>query len=381
MKHTIIRTSLVIAAFGIGIALFLILLLAGDKSRGPLGDIASFLGVKVAKLEQQMLLKKTRKSRTKDLLWFDAYRQDAAKINQPDTFFLGVYDNHTSSSFQAVVELEDSLNFKLPIIHLYTAWGSKGEQVFPLLKAQTIYSLGSIPLITWEPWLNDFDVKEFPTPDRLPDPNKGGLKAIANGEYNAYLDKWAKDAKKLEGRFFLRLGHEMNDPYRYPWGPHNNLPEDYVAAWRHVVDFFRAAGTHNVSWVWSPHPAYAPYDIFYPGDEYVDWLGVTTLNYGTIAPWSQWWAFHEIFAKCYNSLAAYNKPIVITEFSSLSVGGDRAAWFEEALSAMPETYPAVKALVFFHNSADATTTYKALDWSFKNDEASLQSIKRSIGGW
>jgi hypothetical protein len=381
MKKTLIRTSLAIAAFGIGILLFFILLLAGDKSRGPLEDAATAINLRLAKWEQQKLLKKKKNSRSDALLWFDAYRQKPADLNQPDTIFLGLYDNRADASLLVVTELEDSLRFRLPIIHLYTAWGSKSEQAFPLIKAQAILDLGSIPMITWEPWLDDFDPELFPNPDRTPDPNKGGLKAIANGEYDTYLRKWAEDAQKLEGPFFLRLGHEMNDPYRYPWGPHNNDPADFIAAWRHVVELFRAAGTDNAIWVWSPHPAYPPFDLFYPGDEYVDWLGVTTLNYGTIAPWSQWWTFNEIFKPCYDSLSHHDKPIMITEFGSLSVGGDRAEWFAAALEALPRDYPAVKGLVFFHNSSDATTTYKALDWSILYDEATLQAIKQSIGAW
>ncbi len=172
----------------------------------------------------------------------------------------------------------------------------------------------------------------------------------------------------------------MNDPYRYPWGPHHNDPADFVAAWRHVVKRFRAAGAANVVWVWSPHLAY-DYAAHYPGNDVVDWVGTGVLNYGTVAYWSQWWSFEEIFGQKYDTFAAYGKPIMIAELGSLAVGGDRATWFREALTDLPRRYPAVKAALFFHVNKDATVTYQALDWSFIHDEALTQTISESLATW
>src|SRR6185369_3819852 len=49
----------------------------------------------------------------------------------------------------------------------------------------------------------------------------------------------------------LRFAHEMNDPYRYPWGPQNNSKEEYIYAWQHVWQRFQKAGARNVIWTWS----------------------------------------------------------------------------------------------------------------------------------
>jgi beta-mannanase len=249
--------------------------------------------------------------------------------------------------------------------------------VFPTLRAQAISDLGSIPVITWEPWIDDFDPQLFSVTGDAASRNMGGLKAIADGKFDAYIDKWAADAKTYSNPFFLRFGHEMNDPYRYPWGPQNNKPQDYIAAWQHVRDRFHKLHAENAIWVWSPHPAYS-YNEFYPGDDYVDWIGTTTINYGTVAPWSQWWSFDDIFGKFYNDISSHKKPIVLTEFGSLSVGGDRALWFKSAFDMMPTKYPDVKGVIFFHVSNDNTTTYKSLDWSFINDQAVISTLKQSI---
>jgi mannan endo-1,4-beta-mannosidase len=43
---------------------------------------------------------------------------------------------------------------------------------------------------------------------------------------------------------------EMNGNW-YKWGDQNTSPATWVAAWRHVVDVFRANGADNVSWLWT----------------------------------------------------------------------------------------------------------------------------------
>jgi beta-mannanase len=378
MKTTVIRLSAVVLTIVAGCTLFLGFLNAGESSQGPLQDLLSTLNNQVAKTENNLMDK--RESRSQSMKWFNEIRNNKTVINTIDTILLGAYDDATQESYENIITLEDSLKTKLPIISVYTAWGSKKDQVFPMLRAQAIYDLGSIPMITWEPWLNDFDPKRFSFNAQAVNKNKGGLRAVAEGRYDDYIDKWAMDAKKFGLPFYLRWGHEMNDPYRYPWGQQNNAPEDYIDAWRYVVQRFRQVGATNVIWIWSPHPAY-PFDLFYPGDEYVDWTALTALNYGTVATWSQWWSFNDIIGKAYKKIAVYGKPVMLAEFGSLEVGGNRSLWYKDALGSLPQKYPAVRALVFFHASNDLSTTYKALDWSFEHDKKVLDSAKAALAKW
>ena len=380
MKKPAPRIFAVLIALVIGSLFFILLTYAGDKGRGPLEDLAMSVQTGIARFERNVLGKNGSRTRSAALKWFDPYRRDLDRMRAPDTIFLGAYDNHTTDSYEPVVALEDSLGIQFPLISFYTAWGSHKEQQFPALRIQTIYDLGSMPLLTWEPWLDDFDPVLFPVinPENK---NEGGLKAISAGQYDEYITKWALDAKKLGVPILLRMGHEMNDPYRYPWGPQNNAPEDFIAAWRHVVDLFREKGADNVLWAWSPHPAYPPFDIYYPGDDYVDWIGISVLNYGTVAPWSQWWSFDEVVEKFYTAVDPYHKPMILTEFGSLEVGGDRSEWLGGALQSVPGQYPRIQAVVFFHSSDDNTTTYKSLDWSFRTDKKVVEALKGSFNSW
>jgi len=378
MKTIALRFSSLLIALSLGVCLFIALLYAGSKAKGPLQDFFLTVNTEVAQMEKSLL--DPRESRSQSMLWFNQYRNNKAALNTTDTILMGAYDDATQESYENIVSLEDSLKTKLPIISIYTAWGSKKDQVFPLLRAQAIYDLGSIPMITWEPWLNDFDPEEYSFNAKAANKNKGGMRAIAEGKYDTYIDKWAADAKKFGLPFYLRWGHEMNDPYRYPWGQQNNSPEDYIAAWQHVVGRFQALGAVNAVWIWSPHPAYS-YKEFYPGHQFVDWIGLTALNYGTVATWSQWWSFSDIIGKAYSDLSLYNKPLMLTEFGSLEVGGDRAAWYQQALSSLPAKFSKVKAVVFFHARNDLTVTYKSLDWSFEEDQKILKAVQAGIQSW
>ena len=378
MKLAAIRFASILVVLLISVSLFALLIFAGSSTKGPLQDLLYTLNIKVADVENRLMDKRERRSQHME--WFNKVRNNKEALNKVDTILLGAYDDATYESYEKIITLEDSMQIKLPIISIYTAWGSKKDQVFPLLRAQAIYDLGSIPMITWEPWLNDFDPEKFPFNATVANKNKGGMRAIADGKYDAYLNKWATDAKKYGLPFYLRWGHEMNDPYRYPWGQQNNTPEDYIAAWRHVINRFKAVGATNAVWIWSPHPAYT-YTEFYPGHEFVNWIGITALNYGTVATWSQWWSFKDVINKSYSDLSLYGKPMMMTEFGSLAVGGDREMWYKDALAALPSKYPSVKAVVFFHAGNDLTTTYKALDWTFENDEKVLLAVKQAVLSW
>ncbi len=377
MKNTVKRFVFVSGALILAIGIVFTFTLLGDQSSGPISGALHALGNKVIEIEQDYLLSQREPIRSKELSWFQLYRDDIDRLKQPDTIFLGVYDNNYQSSFEHILKMEKALQSNLPFIQIYTAWGDKAREQFPMMYARTIYDLGSIPLITWEPWLNDFKREEHNLP-AVDDPNIGGLSAIANGDYDFYINSWANDVKSFGHTIFIRFGHEMNDPYRYPWGPQNNEPEDFIAAWKHVVNSFRNLGVDNVIWVWAPQPAHLKYGEYYPGDEFVDWVGVGTLNYGTVASWSQWWTFDEIFGNYHHWLDMFNKPVMITELGCLKVGGERDEWFQDAMTNLPIRYPNIKSIVFFNDDNDATTLNKSLDWSIVDDSLSCSVIRRAI---
>lgn len=374
-----IVVSALIAAASIGIVALLVVL--GTATRGPIGAALEAAGDVVRSVESRIAHRLRGPGRAQRMAWLAPLRTNADSLLSPDRVLLGAYDESLPGSLEGVLELEDTLGVPLPLIQVYTAWGDRVDQRFPARIAQAISDIGSIPVITWEPWLVDFENRLHPDIPLRDDRDRTGLADIAAGTYDFYIDAWAESAAGFNRPLLLRFAHEMNDPYRYPWGPQNNEPSEFIAAWRHVVQRFRDAGADNVLWVWSPHVAYEGFDAFYPGDDVVDWTGTGVLNYGTVANWSRWWSFEEIFGQRYPGLARYGKPVMIAEFGSLAVGGDRAAWFTAALEDLPERYPLVQALLFFHVESDQTITYQALDWSFMEDPATVRAIREALETW
>jgi hypothetical protein len=381
MARKTYRILSTLIAIGIAVIIILFLSYLGKKSKGPLEDIVTDAGEAVQKVEKNIIMDQREEKRADKLKWFAPYKTDSALLRQPEKILLGAFDNENKESFESSINLEDTLGTIFPLMHFYTAWGSKPDEQFPELQVKTILEMGSLPVITWEPWLTDFDSEKMPGLSSADKRDVGGMSDVAKGKYDSYLKTWAREAANIDQPIFLRLGHEMNDPYRYPWGPQNNSAKDFVAAWRHVHNLFRKEGATKVVWIWSPHPAYGFFDAFYPGNKYVDYVGIGVLNYGTVASWSKWWSFADIFGKHYNELAVYNKPMMLTEFGSLAVGGKREQWFADALNQLPQKYPLVKSILFFHFSEDKTTTQQVINWYFIHDAASVKSITTAIESW
>jgi hypothetical protein len=372
------RMSATFVALVSAVAAVALLLSFGAATEGPLSAGLDRLASVTESLEQGVRERLTGRSRRRELQWFEDYRRDPAYIRTPRDVLFGAWDGRLPHSIEGVVELERRLDTIFPLVHVYTAWGDSADQRFPWRIATTIWTLGSVPVITWEPWLSAFEARRHPALALPSERDRRGLEAVARGDYDFYVDAWAADAARFGHPVMVRFAHEMNDPYRYPWGPQHNTVQAFIAAWRHVVGRFRSAGASNVVFAWSPHVGYEHWDAYYPGDEHVDWVATGALNYGPIARWSQWWTFQEIFGNKYAPLAAHGKPILIAEFGSLEVGGDRAAWYQDALSALPSKYPAVKGVLFFNTSADQTVSLQTLDWTLSGDDALVRSIARAI---
>jgi len=374
---------LILAGLTFALAIIVIMLLnyAGSKAQGPFSRAISNLGSFASGFESRIVGLFRGPGRSRELQWFENYRTDRDSLLNPEVILLGSYDGNLPGSLEGVVSLEKSLGLTFPLIHFYTAWGDKPEQRFPARLVKAIWDIGSVSVINWEPWFIDFKKESHPQLPPPDDRDQGGMASIAGGEYDFYIDAWAEAAASFGKPFFLCFGHEMNDPYRYPWGPPNNQPQEYIAAWRHLIERFHLAGADNIIWVWTPSLAYQGYEYYYPGEDAVDWIATNVLNFGTVAHWSQWWSFKQLFSDKYEPFADLGKPIMISEFGTLEVGGERLAWYREALTDLPRRFPEVKSLLFFHVLDDATVTYKKIDWSFSEDSDAVEVVCEAIETW
>lgn len=255
------------------------------------------------------------------------------------------------------------------VVAWYEAWGSADAITGPrprLELLRTVAERGATPMITWEPW----------------DPAAGAEQPryrpelVARGDFDAYLRSWAEDLAGWDGPVFLRMFHEMNADW-YPWGAgvSGNEPGHLVAAWRHVRSVFAAAGADNVRWVWCPDagPGEVPLAALYPGDPWVDWVGLDGYNWGANRPESGWRSFDEVFADAYAELTALTeRPLMIAETASSEKGGDKARWISDAFASLPDRFPCVRAVGWFDEARPDG------DWPVDTSTASLAAFRAAV---
>jgi hypothetical protein len=284
--------------------------------------------------------------------------------------YLGVYMPFVPQEMRLLESLERRVGRGFTMISLYQAWGGRREQQFDPTPLNRILEHGAVPVLTWEPWVTDFEGHGLPP---MPDRQFRNLQAIARGDYDFYLRRWARDARRWGRPLMIRLGHEMNATW-YPWGEraYGNTAEDYVAMWRHVVNVFRQEGANNVLWIWSI--AQRPFHGLYPGGMWVDWVGVTVLNFGTVPPGWRWRSFPELFRPFYRELVLLNKPIMIAEVGSAEEGGDKAAWVREAMLSLKTEFSAVRSFMWFNNAQDI---YWPINWSLTSSPDVVQAFRRA----
>jgi len=119
-------------------------------------------------------------------------------------------------------------------------------------------------------------------------PSYSGIttKDVASGRLDGYISEYARELKAFGKPVLTRLmGGEFNGSWWYSQSPYANknlTTTDFVAAWRRIVDIFRREGALNVSFAWIPNVVPATNypgwidpdtDAYYPGDDYVDWVG------------------------------------------------------------------------------------------------------------
>jgi len=247
------------------------------------------------------------------------------------------------------------------IVMWYQDWTERGVRDFVPARADAIKSRGSIPMLTWDPW------------DRTrPGANPFSLAAIADGQHDAYVRRFARAASEWGQEVWMRFAHEMNGDW-YPWGQgvNGNTPASFVGAWQHVVDLFRVEGAHNVRWIWSPNVNYAgapPLAPLYPGDDYVDWLGMDGYNWGD----DRWLPARLIFLDTYAEICRLTqRPKMIAEIGSAESGGLKADWITEAFAAVRDEMPAVRAIVWFHED-------KERDWRLNSSAGALAAFRLAM---
>ena len=190
--------------------------------------------------------------------------------------------------------------------------------------------------------------------------------AILAGAQDACIAAYAQQVKDFGQPVLIRFAHEMNGQSNNWTGIANgNDPQGYINVFRKVVDMFRAAGATNAKFVWAPDHASPPevpepsseIKNYYPGNGYVDFIGVSGYNWGNDPlRGGGWVTAPQLFG---NFLAMMNrefpgKPILIAEIGGVPSYDAyvRADWYADAFAFLG-AHKEVKGVVWFNDFAFA----------------------------
>ena len=179
-----------------------------------------------------------------------------------------------------------------------------------------------------------------------------------------------------------------------------NVPdcESYKRAFRFVSDFFKSRNP-NVAMVWSANQVagwYTDTDSFYPGDEYVDWVGVSSYANRYFSPGRETNERDEVYFKAGASadpvlaikdiVETYGdrKPIMISESGAshtIKATGEDATWWavntiKQYYSYIPMVYPQVKLIAYFDNYI----TGEVNDYSLSTNYEVKKEYKKLVKG-
>jgi hypothetical protein len=186
---------------------------------------------------------------------------------------------------------------------------------------------------------------------------------INNGASDKLIALAATRFAAMKRPVMLRWGWEMNGNW-FAWdGTHNSRkPSGYITAWQRMHRIFAAHGASNVAWVWGPNwnsgpnVAWNHMDHYYPGDAYVDWVGVSGYDFGGESP-------STLFSGICDAYGS-RKPIVLAETAAVGGTSAKTKWINK-LHAFVDATPSVGAVVWFDTDIQRGSPY-----NFRPDTAS-----------
>jgi beta-mannanase len=277
----------------------------------------------------------------------------AVKLSSPDGIYhsahpdFGIADDLVS--VQNVIDFERNAGKK--IVWSYLSWNWGEQPVFPSASCRALRGAGVIPLVGMMPWSS--------AKQGVPEP-LSTMEALLEGSFADLISRAADEARALGFPIMIEFGPEANGSW-FPWsGTWNGRdgdeygergvpdgPERFRDAFRRIISVFRARGADDVTWVFhiaqrgAPPEAWNSASYYYPGDEWIDWIGASVYGPGE--------SFDKIMKRVYPGLCALSpsKPIALLEIGA--AGSGKTEWTRETYAAINSgKYPRLKAVAWWN---------------------------------
>lgn len=253
---------------------------------------------------------------------------------------------------------ETLMNVAWPIVgvnyNFDTTWASTAEAHTDLAKRQ-----GRVLYVTWHP------VKAGVT---VP------LSSIPTGTYDAHINQFLAGMQAWPYRVVCRLAHEMN-ANSYPWsmayvGADKGITNvsQYIAMWQYIVTKARslAPKVEFMFCVNGDDVGPATLDDYYPGNAYIDLIGVDAFN-----TYAEWKSPYQTWEPMYTRLCAKHPtaPFWVAETASKEDPGNANRKADFATAMFTETrLPRIQAVCYLDVPAD-------FPWQFETSAPSLAAFR------
>lgn len=204
---------------------------------------------------------------------------------------------------------------------------------FDLMRRQIMesYKRGAITTLSWHLDNPESNGSSWDTTSAVKTILKEG---INRPKYVAWVSKLAdyiKSVKDENGNaipMVFRPYHEMNGGWFW-WGSASCTPEEYKALYRDFVRLLTDFDVHNLLYAYSPNTLNNPqeYERFYPGDDFVDILGIDIYNHGGDSTFAE--KLQEDLKVVRQFSQTHNKSFALTETGNVAPGNTE--WWTQIL--------------------------------------------------
>ena len=285
---------------------------------------------------------------------------------------------------------ESLIGKSLAWVYFSNNW-TDGNIQFPQENVEKCRKMGRIPYIRLMPWSVDAG-------DGRADP-VFTMDAFLQGKFDDQLINWARQASKSPGPIILEFGPEVNGSW-FPWngqwngGARANRygdskladgPEKFRDVYRRVITLFKIGGLTEATWVLHvdtgrmPEASWNKTENYYPGDEYIDWIGLSV--FGAQLPTHDWIEFLPKLKAFWPEIQeiAKRKPIIISEFGVIEDKKKptrKADWITRALKTIESGLYPIRGITYW-NSPGWLANGSA-DFRITSSETSLNSFAGRI---
>jgi mannan endo-1,4-beta-mannosidase len=268
---------------------------------------------------------------------------EIAPLLSPQKKYLGIAMDGVPDSLTGLASMTKQIGKAPNMVAYYVPWGTPLNQtwIIELLRA------GALPVIQFQPQTMT-------------------IASIADGSTNAYTRTLADTVRRLNLPIVVSFGHEMNGNW-YPWGTTTTSPAAFVKAWQHIHDLFVQAGATNAIWLWDVNVTYPVPNIalkpLYPGDAYVDWIGVT--GYYNTTPGGRS-TFDTLFLPTMTDVRLFSrKPFLLAE-TGASPSVSKPQEISDLFAGVEARSDVLGFIWFYYNKPGQNEA----DWKFDSDPVS-----------